>query len=382
VSSVRPAFDLSNARRALVIKLRHHGDVLLASPVLTALKAHAPRLEIDALVYAETAEMLSLHPALSRLHIIDRKTPSRDGPLAALRAELALLGTLRERRYDIVIHLTEHNRGAWLCRLLRPQWSVAPTRGKYNRWYRNSFSTLYTIVRYNRRHTVEAHLDALRQLGIDPSPETRKLVLIPGKDAEAAVAERLTRAGLAAGSFLHVHPGSRWMFKAWPVERMRGLLTRLLERGEQIVLTGAPTQEERAYLQELCAGLTNGVLNLGGQLSLKELAALVANAKLFVGVDSAPMHIAAAMGTPTVALFGPSSVLEWGPWQVPHRVVTQGLSCQPCMRAGCGDSGLSDCLLTLSVERVERAVNELLAQTAKQKANTDRTPHIVSTAQP
>ena len=115
------AIDLTAVRRVLLIKLRHHGDVLLSSPVLSALKTHAPHAEIDALVYHDTREMLSGHPALSQLHTIDRQWKKR-GPLGQLRAEWQLLSALKARQYDLVITLTEHNRGAWLVRLLKPRW--------------------------------------------------------------------------------------------------------------------------------------------------------------------------------------------------------------------------------------------------------------------
>jgi heptosyltransferase III len=102
-------------------------------------------------------------------------------------------------------------------------------------------------------------------------------------------------------------------------------------------------------------------LDLSGRLSLRELAALTAQARLFVGVDSAPMHIAAAMGTPTVALFGPSGDKEWGPWNVAHRVVTADFSCRPCGLDGCGGGKVSECLTTLPVDKVLAACDELLS---------------------
>jgi heptosyltransferase-3 len=92
------------------------------------------------------------------------------------------------------------------------------------------------------------------------------------------------------------------------------------------------------------------------------MAALSARARLFFGVDSAPMHIAAAMGTPVVALFGPSGEHEWGPWRVPHRVVTSTHPCRPCGNDGCGGGKVSECITLLPVEQVRSAVNELLSQ--------------------
>ena len=103
-------------------------------------------------------------------------------------------------------------------------------------------------------------------------------------------------------------------------------------------------------------------MNLAGRLSIKELGALTARARLFIGVDSMPMHLAAAMGTPSVALFGPSGEHEWRPWRVAHRVVTSNHACRPCGNDGCGGGKISECLTTLGVEEVWAAARELLAR--------------------
>ena len=108
------------------------------------------------------------------------------------------------------------------------------------------------------------------------------------------------------------------------------------------------------------------VVDLTGMLSLPELAALTGCARAFAGVDSAPMHIAAAMGTPALALFGPSSELAWGPWRVAQRVVVSTHhSCRPCGLDGCGGGKISECLTTLPVERVHAALQSLLAETRR-----------------
>jgi len=103
--------------------------------------------------------------------------------------------------------------------------------------------------------------------------------------------------------------------------------------------------------------------SLAGRLTLKELAAVLARARLFIGMDSAPMHMAAAVGTPVVALFGPSGADIWGPWQVPSRVITSEHTCRPCGFDGCGGSKRSDCLEIIPVERVLDATLELLEKT-------------------
>lgn len=100
--------------------------------------------------------------------------------------------------------------------------------------------------------------------------------------------------------------------------------------------------------------------------TLNRLAALVARATLFIGIDSAPMHIAAAMGTATIALFGPSGEFNWGPWKVAHRVVTSdAYACRPCGQDGCGGGKVSDCLVRLPVSRVLAAIDELVAEVAR-----------------
>jgi heptosyltransferase-3 len=358
------AIDLTRIKRALVIKLRHHGDVLLASPVLSALKAAAPHCEIDALVFADTAAMLSEHPALAQLHTLDRSW-KKQGLRKQLSGEWAAFSALRARRYDIVIHLTDHPRGAWLARLLGPRWSVAPQRSKPARWWKDSFTHLYKTVGGGRRHTVDTHLDALRRIGIQPEMAARRLCLVPGADAQARVDARLAELGVEAGKFIQFHPASRWFFKCWPIEQCAALLASLASRGEQILLTGAPDEREKKMVDAIislgaCVS-DRRVLNLSGQFSLKELAALTSRAKLFIGVDSAPMHIAAAVGTPSVVLFGPSGDKEWGPWMVRSEIVTSDHPCRPCGLDGCGGGKVSECLTTLPANRVLAAVDRLLA---------------------
>lgn len=359
---------LAGLRRVLVTKLRHHGDVLLASPVFRALGRAAPQAEIDALVYLETAPMLAGHPAIARVHTIDREWKRR-GMLTQAREELRLLKALRARRYDLLVHLTEHPRGLTLARLLRPPYSVTRERaGRAGAWRRH-FTHFYRLPRATPRHAVEANLDALRRIGVYPTADDKRLTLMPGDEAHRQVEGLLARHGLAPAAFVQIHPGSRWLFKCWPAERTAGLVTRLAEDGLAVVLTGAPDARERALADAILAALGPAararVADVVGALSLRELAALTARARLFVGVDSAPMHIAAAMGTPTVALFGPSGEHEWGPWQVAQRVVTSRVHpCRPCGIDGCGGGKVSECLTVLDVDVVHAAVRDLLAETA------------------
>ena len=355
---VPDAVNLSSVQRALVVKLRHHGDVLLSSPVFQVLKNRAPHIELDALVYSDTRDMLEGHPAVSRLHLIDRAW-KRSDLLTQARHEGALLSQLRSRRYQLMVHLTDHWRGAWLAQALRPRWSVAPARD--SRLWRWSFSHRYALPRGTPRHTVELNLDALRRLGIYPETAEKRLVMIPGIDAMQSVDQLLASNGLVSGGFIQIHPTSRWLFKSWPENANAELIRRLVKDGHRVVITGAPDSREKSIIGRIIAGAGDGVTDFSGRLSLRELGALAARARLFFGVDSAPMHIAAAMGTRVVTLFGPSDERAWGPWMVPHRVVSTNHVCRPCNNDGCGGGKVSECLTQLPVERVHSAINEMLA---------------------
>jgi heptosyltransferase-3 len=353
--------DLQSVRRVLVTKLRHHGDVLLASPVFSVLKNHAPHVEIDALVYADTSEMLMLHPSIEAVHTIDRGWKSL-GPSSQLAAEWRLFRELRARRYDLVIHLSEHPRGAWLARLLGVSNAVAPDYAGRSRWWKRSFTHRFAMAKNPRRHMVEWNLDALRRIGIQPDEGERRLVLVPGAQAEAQAATLLAQTGLAERPFIHLHPGSRWPFKCWPAECTAALIDQLQRGGERVVLTAAPSLDEQELIARILSMVENPPVSFSGKLTLKSLAAVSRRARLFIGVDSAPMHIAAAVGTPVVALFGPSGELEWGPWGISHRVVSsQSHPCRPCGNDGCGGGKVSECLVTLPVSAAVEAARELLA---------------------
>ncbi len=233
--------DPSRIRRALITKLRHHGDVLLASPVFGALKRHLPQAEIDALVYHDTRDMLSQHPALSQLHLVTKG--------GSLREEWRLLQTLRSRRYDLLIHLTSSARGAWLARVLRPAGlgGAKPPRQAVSKQLHHLY------LHANARHIVECNLDALRRIGFWPEESDKKLVLVAGADAERVTEKHLRDLGLEAGKFILIHPTSRWQFKCWPEEKMAELAVRLAARGFPLLFTSAPDSQETGMIQRILA---------------------------------------------------------------------------------------------------------------------------------
>lgn len=352
--------DWLKTHRVLVIKLRHHGDVLLSSPVFQVLKNHYPHLEIDALVYQDTAPMLEQHPAVSQLHVIDKKWKSQ-GFLSTVRHELSLIQQLRQRNYDVVIHLTESRRGLWLKWLCNASYGIAGNySNRQDRLWKRAFPLRYPLPRQgNRRHTVEVHLDSLRKSGIVVQPTEKSLVLnLINTDFQKLEHQAPT---LPSEPFIVLHPTSRWLFKTWPLDHYRLLIERLLEAGHNIVISAAPDPVELDLVNHMLDGLTHPrLIRLDGQLSLRTLAALISRATLMVGVDSVPMHIAAAVNTPLVALFGPSGDNEWGPWNQQAHVLTSQHTCRPCGFDGCGSGKVSECLVSITVDTVYQAIERQL----------------------
>ncbi|WP_097458962.1 putative lipopolysaccharide heptosyltransferase III [Mangrovitalea sediminis] len=362
INYLKDAVDFSQISRVLIIKLRHHGDVLLTSHLFRVLKHQYPHLEVDGLVYKDTGEMLSLHPDMAQLHLIDRNW-KKLGLREQLRAEVGLIRQLKQRRYDLVIHLTEHWRGLLLTRLIGPRFAVAGSyASRQSKWWRKTFTHQYPIV--PRRHMVEVHLDALRRIGLHSPAETRKLVIATSPETDAEVAQLLTANGTAPGRYIHLHPTSRWLFKSWDPAKFSQLIRQLLVRGHHVVVTAAPDGAELAMVEEILRDLPQQPINLAGKLSLKQLVAVTRNARCFMGMDSVPMHIAAAVDTPSVALFGPSGETEWGPWNEKAEVLTEPFSCRPCGKDGCGSGKVSECLWQIPVERVLDAIERACASGA------------------
>ena len=348
---------LDGVKKILVVKLRHLGDVLLTGPVFTALKQALPQAEVDAYIYKEALPMLEGHPGIDRLIGYDRNWKKRSF-FARIGKEAGLLMDIRKRGYDLVVNLTEGDRGV-MAALASKAKIRAGFRPKGN-WQQKALTHIAKDCP-SLRHTVERNLDVLRRIGIFPPLDPRDLFLhIPEAARERAKV-------ISGGSpFVLIHPTSRWRFKCWTVSKMRELAKKLLEEGRRVILTAGPDPIEKEMAREIVDGLN--ILNLGGAISLKELGAMIDLSDLLVCVDSVSFHMASALKKPVVALFGPTSEVTWGPWRNPHaRVVAMEKSCRPCYLDGCGGSKRSDCLESLSVEAVLRAVHSLSAVQSVEK---------------
>lgn len=337
--------DLSFVERVLVIKLRNLGDVLLSSPVFTHLKKSLPNAVIDAYITSESLPMLAGHPAISHFHLLDRSKRS-------LARDARLLWDIRGRGYDLVINLTEGDRGAIAALVSGAEICVGIDPGSSGFPLKRNLYTQLVKPCKTPRHAVERDLDALRRIGLFPAPHERELFYAVPPEAHARAIELVAACGLTPGEFILFHGSSRWRFKAPSKAKIQNIVKALQKQGNTVVLTGGPGEAEEI----------DGAINLAGKTSLKELGALMQLSKGLITVDSVTLHMASALKVPVVALFGPTSEKNWGPWRHPRaQVVTQALSCRPCLMDGCGGSKHSDCLETLSTESILTAW-ELLQQ--------------------
>ena len=329
----------------LIIKLRYIGDVLLATPTLRAIKEAWPDVRVTIMVNRGTEDVLSGNPDIDEILVLDK---------GSMAAQWRLMVDLRRRRFDTVIDLTDGDRAAFLSWM-----SGASVRVGFNdeqRW-RGACYSVVVPPQPGMRHRIERDLVALKPLGIHPS-ETLPRLWLTGED-EAAADQLLNRLGIKRDPpFIILQPGARYWFKAWPAERFAELADRLAsEYTCQVLIVGS--RDEEALAQRIHEAATSRPISIAGLTTLKQFASIVKRAALFVGNDSGAMHIAAAVGTPMVALFGPSSPDEWGPRGGRVKVLYKGLDCRACFHPTC-QRGELNCMKQISVGEVLRAVCDLV----------------------
>lgn len=332
----------------LVIKLRYIGDVLLATPVLRALRGRFPSVRLTMLVNRGTEDVLRRNPDLDEVLTLERMD---------LAGQLRFASELRRRAFDCVIDLTDADRSAILAWL-----AGAPVRIGFNeehRWRGLLYSDIVP-ARPDSEHRLEHDLAALHLLGIEPKAEPPVLRTAP--EDEAAAARLLAGVGVDPADrrpLVMLQPGARYWFKAWPVERFAALADRLTERHGCLVLIGG-SHAERGAMEAIRAQARSAPLVLAGRTSLLEFAALLKRCALFVGNDNGPMHMAAALGVPVVTLFGPSDPAVWGPRGRRVQVLYKGLDCRRCFHPTCF-RGEQSCMKLITVEEVVAAAERELA---------------------
>lgn len=341
----------------LVIQLGDIGDVVLSTASFHALKDHLPDARVHALVRKGCGSLLAADPALSGIF----ESRRGGGKLSDLgRENLALARSLRAERFDLVIDLRTGDRSAALALLTGGKERVAYA-GDGASWRRLVFTTLFDRLAAApppAHPGADQSLRILRAAGFDVGNFLPRLYV--SGEADAAARGVLTVAGIAPGTpFVTINPFSRWKYKEWGYGKWVEVLDWIRGRyGLPALVVGA--REEAAEAARIAGLCKEGARSVAGRTSLGELAALLSRSTLHLGVDSAAPHIAAAVGTPTVTIFGPS---DWRAWVIPdatHRVVCPDDPCVPCHRKGCDDTEVSLCLDHMEPGKVLREVGEAL----------------------
>ena len=345
---------LDGARRILLIKPSALGDVVHALPVASTLQRRYPNTPLDWLVEEESADILRGHPALSGVVVSGRRRWLRQlrNPIQALPTvgEIRRFARdLRQRGYDAVLDLQGLLKSAFYVIATRAPVRVGFAEGREGApWvltHRISAppQPVHAVDRYLAFAAAVDATEAVREFLIALGPEDREVA--------ASLLDALPRPRVV------LHPAARWRTKLWDVERWRAVAASLQAEGCGVILTGS--QADSALAESIRAGVTPAPVSLAGRLSLKQLAAVLQAVDLMISVDSGPMHIAAALGTPVVALFGPTDPNRTGPLG-PGVILRQALPCSPCLQRRCQIADTYRCMRDISVADTLQAARHLL----------------------
>jgi len=314
----------------LIVKLSAIGDVIHTLPSLAALRELYPEAHITWVVEEAAAGLVNNHPLLNAVLISRRKSwikYLRKGEFSRpLREMRAFLRELRKRPYDLVIDF--HG-------LLKSALIVLLSGGKRKLGY-DSMQELSGLF-YNEKipedmnkHAVDRYLDFPRHLGAKIAKA--QFILPSDNAAQTRMQSLLEKHHLENKKFIAVNPVAYWETKLWDDEKFARLADLIKAKLDiEVVFTGS----EKESIEKITARMQDKAVNLAGETTLPQLAYLYQKALLLVTTDSGPMHLAAAVGTPVVALFGPTNPQRTGPYGEGHTVIRADLPCSPCLRKEC-----------------------------------------------
>jgi heptosyltransferase-1 len=352
----------------LIVKLSAIGDVVHTLPALAALRKLYPGAHINWVIEEAAADLITDHPYIDQVFVSYRKRWLRDlkrGDLRALKEIRQFIKDLRSIRYDLVIDF--HG-------LLKSSVIVLLTLGKRKIGFDSlqELSGLFVsekIPENMNKHAVDRYLDIvnyleLRDCGLHQeecsnipyvsSALHKEEFCIPVFEVQEKRITQLLMANGLDAKFIAVNPIALWKTKLWDAEGFACLCDRIVgELKLPVVFTGA-RKKDIIPIQALMSAPS---VNLAGETSLKELACLYRQAELLITTDSGPMHIAAAMETPVVALFGPTDARRTGPYGQSHRVVSMDIACRPCFKKKCATV---ECMHGIAVSTVFDAVSDIL----------------------
>lgn len=345
----------------LIVKLSAIGDIVHTLPALNSLRRHFPRAHITWLVEAGAAGLLAGHPALDRLLVSRRKQWAQGLKTHRWREQLEqirqFLKDLRDTRYDMIFDFQAAIKGAMLIALARGRRKIGFGAGMSHQ--EHSYLVLNEKIPMisMETHALERGLTLLEAVGIPTEKVEYRLPI--GPQARRTVSLWLDRHNNEPGRpAVAINPMAKWETKLWPADRFAGLADRIIDdHGAAVFFTGGPADSD--IIENIIQDMHHSAVNLAGKTSLIELAAVYERMACIVTTDTGPMHIAAAVGKPVVALFGPTAEWRTGPYGAGHRIVTAGQACRPCFKRTCATTA---CMRSILVDQVMDHVKAVLDQ--------------------
>ncbi len=352
----------------LIVKMSALGDVIHTLPALTALRRAHPSAHIAWVVEAAAAPLVLGHPALDKVLIWHRQrfTGSlRSGHwFHALGLLRDFVRELRAVRYDMVLDFQALLKSSVWVFAARGTRKIGFGRGMQH----SEGSYLFLNERVEavsmETHALDRGLMLLEAAGISRGPVVYDLPITA--EAHSRACGLLLEAGVSPENrYIAIHPMPRWPTKQWYPERFAAVADSLRQCGLQVVFTGS--KDDRPSVDEIFSSLQGPAARLDGKLDLKALSAIFQRATVVLSTDTGPMHIAAAVDTPVVAVFGPTAPNRTGPYGSGHKVVRAGVECSPCFSRRCPSSAEENmaCMKGIEVDEVVRAVLETLEAEAK-----------------
>ena len=348
----------------LIVKLSALGDVVHTLPALNALRRHYPKAHISWIVEAIARDIVEGHPALDRALVWRRRdfeAALKSGRwLTAWRIFAELRRQVRQFPCDLVIDFQGLLKSGLWVGVARGGRKVGFGPGLERSEGGHFFLNERVPAISMDIHALERSLKLLEAAGIPRGPIEYKFPI--NEAARAQVATLLSRHGIApTDRLVAIHPMTRWPTKLWFDDRFAAVADELLRRGTKIIFTGSPA--DAPALDVIAARMKSPMIRTHGAGGLQALAALHERAQVVVSTDTGPMHIAAAVGTPVVAIFGPTSPQRTGPYGERHIVLQADVPCSPCLSKQCiaREVETMACMKRISADAVVAAVERLLA---------------------
>lgn len=344
--------------KVLIVKASALGDVVHALPVLAWLKSADPALEIDWLVEDGFAPLLDGHPLVRKVHRVATRNWRRQGWLAAIRESWQAVGRIRNENYDVVLDLQGNSKSGLFTWLSGASRRYGFDRQGVREWP-NLLATNCRVTLSAAEHHISERSLAIARTAFPRGFEHRLAGPLPvSPEAAGRVEAQLAEFGLSGGRCAVLHYGTTWTTKLWSVENWQSLVRQFVAESDLTPLLTWGSDEERLAAERIAAA-GSGRAVIWPRGTLPELVALLARASLVVGGDTGPIHIAAAVGTPTVSLYRVTDGQRNGPRGERHILLQAPVDCSPCLRKECERD--RECSASIRPDSVWQAIVQVLA---------------------